>query len=146
MGHVGARPYMRATDVDPRAAFVFDGIPPDDAIGEEALGLGGAAGLEIDRLDSGLGTPAGTILLASAEGFPDGYLPAGEDVTTAGDFDARALVRADMVLVQNAAGGAVFSVGSIGWCYALSAGGYDNHVSRITGNVLDRFLRAARPA
>ena len=44
-----------------------------------------------------------------------------------------------MVLVETPAGGAVFSVGSMNWCGALSHDGYDNAVARITGNVLRRF-------
>ena len=49
-------------------------------------------------------------------------------------------VRADMTFFETAAGGAVFSVGSIAWCGSLSHNRYDNNVSRITGNVLRRFL------
>jgi N,N-dimethylformamidase len=49
-------------------------------------------------------------------------------------------VRADMVFFETAGGGAVFSTGSIAWCGALSANGYHNHVSRITENVLRRFV------
>jgi N,N-dimethylformamidase len=37
-------------------------------------------------------------------------------------------------------GGAVFSVGSMAWAGSLSHNGYQNNVSRITGNVLRRFL------
>jgi hypothetical protein len=37
-------------------------------------------------------------------------------------------------------GGAVFSIGSISWTGSLSSNAYDNNVSRITGNVLRRFL------
>ena len=38
-------------------------------------------------------------------------------------------------LLRDAAGGAVFSTGSIAWCGSLSHNGYDNNVARITGNV-----------
>jgi N,N-dimethylformamidase len=38
-------------------------------------------------------------------------------------------------------GGAVFSSGAISWCGSLSHNGYDNNVSRITENVLRKFLR-----
>ena len=37
-------------------------------------------------------------------------------------------------------GGAVFSTGSIAWCGSLSHNDYDNNVSRITENVLRRFV------
>ena len=139
MGHVGARAYERAAGLDSRAAFVFDGVPDGEPIGSAGLCLGAAASLEVDRLDRELGTPPEAILLASATGFPNAYTPAGEDVTTAAEADSAALVRADMVYVEHPSGGAVFSVGSIGWCGALSADGYTGAVARITGNVLDRF-------
>ena len=48
-------------------------------------------------------------------------------------------VRADIVFFEGPKGGAVFSVGSIAWCGALSANDGDNAVSRITENVLRRF-------
>ena len=53
------------------------------------------------------------------------------------------LVRADMVFFETPGGGAVFSVGSISWFGALARNGYDNDVSRITENVVRRFLDPA---
>ena len=50
------------------------------------------------------------------------------------------MVRADMVFYETPAGGAVFSASSIAWPGSLSHNGYDNNVSRITENVLRRFL------
>ena len=139
MGHAGALPYERAEPLDPRTAFVFDGVPADGAIGDSGLCLGAAAGLEVDRLDHSLGSPRDALVLASAIGFPPAYRPAAEDVTTLGGLDPSALVRSDVVYLENAAGGVVFSAGSIGWCGALSADAYEGPVSRMTGNVLDRF-------
>jgi N,N-dimethylformamidase len=49
-------------------------------------------------------------------------------------------IRADMVFFETPNGGAVFSVGSIAYCGSLSAGKYAGSVSRVTGNVLRRFL------
>ncbi|TIR81745.1 MAG: hypothetical protein E5X04_03690, partial [Mesorhizobium sp.] len=48
-------------------------------------------------------------------------------------------VRSDIVFFETAGGGAVFSVGSISWCMSLPINGYDNDVSRVTRNVLERF-------
>jgi N,N-dimethylformamidase len=45
-----------------------------------------------------------------------------------------------MVFFETGHGGAVFSVGSIAWAGSLSHDGYDNSVSTVTKNVLDRFL------
>jgi N,N-dimethylformamidase len=49
-------------------------------------------------------------------------------------------VRADMVFYECPNGGAVFSTGSIAWAASLAHAGYDNNVSRITDNVLRRFI------
>jgi N,N-dimethylformamidase len=103
----------------------------------------GAAGYEIDRLDVVLGTPPHALLLASATGFSDSYQHVIEEVLSTDDQQGGSVdpdVRADMVFFEGPNGGAVFSVGSIAWCGALSHNGYDNTVSRVTENVLRRFL------
>jgi N,N-dimethylformamidase len=124
------RPYVRESgSFDPRAAFVFEGVGADEPIGDFGLLFGGAAAYEVDGIDVRFGTPANALLLARASGFA----PAG---TPELDHEPRA----DMVFFETANGGAVFSTGSIGWCAALSHDDYDNNVSRITGNVLRRFL------
>jgi N,N-dimethylformamidase len=45
-----------------------------------------------------------------------------------------------MVYFETANGGAVFSVGSIAYCGSLSADNYNSSASRVTENVLRRFL------
>ncbi|WP_287388021.1 N,N-dimethylformamidase beta subunit family domain-containing protein [Mesorhizobium sp.] len=131
---------------DPRAAFVFEGIGADEQIGNFGLRGGGAAGLETDRADRDLGSPPGLLLLASADSFGYDGLPAVDEIRIthrglAGDQNAQ--IRADMVFFETAAGGAVFATGSIAWCCALSHADYENSVSRITENVLRRFLDPA---
>lgn len=51
-----------------------------------------------------------------------------------------ALIRADLTFFETPGGGAVFSTGSITFCGSLPTNDYDNDVSRILQNVLDRFL------
>ena len=51
------------------------------------------------------------------------------------------LIRAGMTYMDAPGGGAVFSTGSITFCGSLSHTGYDNNVSRILFNVLNRFGR-----
>ncbi len=146
MGWDGRAPgYLRKSgSFDERGAFVFEGIRHDEVIGDFGLVLGGAAGDELDRLDYGLGTPPHALLLASSSGHSRFVLPVIEDFTQinagfmTGDHSAN--VRADMVYFETPKGGAVFSTGSITWCGSLSHNHYDNNVSRITGNVLKRFL------
>lgn len=104
--------------------------------------MGGTAGIEIDAVDPELGTPEAAIVLATSVGHPDDMVEARESF----NMTHRALggarnpkVRSDMVLVPRTGGGAVFSTGSIGWVFSLSHDGYDNEISRILANVLDRF-------
>ena len=128
---------------DPRAAFIFEGIGEDERIGNFGVAGGGAAGLETDRMDYNLGTPANALLLASSHGLSRLYQLVPEEfdyVTTAITADENSMVRADMVFFECPNGGAVFSTGSIAWAASLSHDGYDNNVSRITENVLRRFL------
>lgn len=140
-------PYHRLEDsYDPRAAFIFEGIGRDEVIGNFGLKQGGAGGVEIDRADYGLGTPPHALVLAAASGFSDHYQLIIE-AESVGDYSRgrrrggsqNPLVRSDLVYFEGPAGGGVFSVGSIAWCGSLSHDDYDNNVSRITKNVLDRF-------
>ncbi|WP_406395586.1 LamG domain-containing protein [Streptomyces sp. NBC_00882] len=140
------RPYVRGEgSFDPRAAFVFEGIGADELIGDfpNLVNAWGASGFEIDRFDTRLGTPAHTILLASAKDFDDDMVLVSEDITLS--VADRELIRSDMVLLGYPAGGAVFSVGSIAWSGCLSYHGYDNNVARVTRNVLDTFRKEADP-
>ncbi|MFI0421114.1 N,N-dimethylformamidase beta subunit family domain-containing protein [Spongiactinospora sp. 9N601] len=142
-GH--GRPYHAAPGSrDERAAFALAGV--DGPIDADALVGHGAAGMEIDRADPALGTPPHTLVLATADGFPDSFQHAIEEVLTANSRQSASVeprVRADMVLLEHPFGGAVFSTGSIAWCTALGLDGYANPVAKVTGNVLRRFLDPA---
>ena len=145
-GNDYSQPYARQPgSFDPRAAFIFEGIGDDEPIGDfpSLMLRHGAAGYEIDRLDVALGTPPHALLLATATGFSDSYQHVIEEVLATDDQQGGTVdldVRADMVFFEGPRGGAVFSVGSIAWCGALSYNDYDNTVSRVTENVLRRFL------
>jgi len=56
----------------------------------------------------------------------------------AGDENPR--VRADMVYYPTPNGGAVFSTSSISYCGSLSHNNYDNNISKLTENVLKKFI------
>jgi N,N-dimethylformamidase len=143
--------YDRTADShDPRAAFIFDGIGPDEVIGDFGLKLGGAAADELDRADPALGTPPSTLIVATTRGkHDDSYQRAVEEVE---EMTARAggtqseHVRADMTYLETPGGGSVFSVGSIAWSASLSHNGYDNNVAQVTGNVLREFARRGSEA
>lgn len=143
------RPYERQPDsYDERASWIFDGVDPDERIGDFPCLVNGygAAGFELDRFDPALGTPHRTLLLATASGFSDSYQHVTEEVlqsTSREGGSVNPLVRADMTLLEYPDGGAVFSTGSISWAGCLSYNGYNNNVSRVTRNVLDCFASDA---
>ncbi len=131
---------------DPRARFIFDGIGDDEIIGNFGHLGGGASGSEIDAVDPMLGTPAHALVLASSEGHSKNTLIVPDEIGfhhVAMDGVQSPLVRADMTFFETPGGGAVFSVGSIAWAASLSHNDYDNNVSRISANVVRRFLDAA---
>ena len=139
--------YVRAPGADdPRAAWIFEGVP-DRILGDFGLSGGGAAGFEVDRVDTRLGSPPNTIILATSEQHGDTFIVVPEEILThlatwPGE-PPDALIRSDMAFFETGRGGAVFSVGSITFCGSLPHNGYENNISRITQNVLDRFLDPA---
>ena len=54
-----------------------------------------------------------------------------------------AVRRADMVYFETEGGGRVFSVGSITFCGSLPWNKFDNNVSRLLRNVVNRFVGAS---
>ncbi|HEX6147461.1 MAG TPA: N,N-dimethylformamidase beta subunit family domain-containing protein, partial [Acidimicrobiia bacterium] len=135
--------YWVVQPVPGRADFVFGGVDVDQPIGDFGLIMGGCVGDEVDRWDPALGSPAEAMRLATCEDLNDSYVIVVEDTIGTG-LDVTSAnnprVRADMVLMPTDNGGAVFSVGSMAWVGALSHNGYDNNVSVVTRNVLERFL------
>lgn len=135
--------YRRAPDADnPRAAFIFEGVP-DEIIGDFGLIGGGAAGIELDCITTALGSPPNMLRLASSDEHSPMMMLVNEEFgvvppNLGGDVNAR--VKADMAFGETPSGGALFCTSSIAWCGSLSHNGYENNVSKITGNVLRRFL------
>ncbi|TKT69299.1 N,N-dimethylformamidase beta subunit family domain-containing protein [Aquamicrobium sp. LC103] len=137
--------YYLRTDAsdDPRVSFIVEGIEKEERIGDFGVRIGGAVGIEIDRHDIDLGSPAHAIVLATSHGLGTGALPTPEEFRTMVhglDGEQNALVRADMVFFETPNGGAVFATGSISFALSLSTNDYRNNVSQLTGNVVRRFL------
>ncbi|HLW64172.1 MAG TPA: N,N-dimethylformamidase beta subunit family domain-containing protein, partial [Gemmataceae bacterium] len=98
--------------------FAGTGLKSGETFGEKSLHMrcpGGASGHETDKMSGS--SPKGTQLLAKGLNPDDGG--------------------AEMVLFEPPGGGAVFSAGSI--CYPSSLM-VDDNVSKITANVIRRFL------
>ena len=99
--------------------FAGTGLKNGDRFGESCQHQripGGASGHETDKISKS--SPANTRLLAQGENPGEGG--------------------AHLVIHQPEGGGAVFSAGSICWPSSLLV---DDHVSRITSNVVRRFLK-----
>ncbi|MBI5055594.1 MAG: hypothetical protein HZB61_03125 [Nitrospirae bacterium] len=102
--------------------FSSTGLKNGDLIGKDGLnvsltGKPGASGWETDKIYPL--APDGTTLLAKGINEGDGG--------------------AEMVIYQENGGGSVFSVGSISFGGSLLS---DSHISQITKNVVERFLKA----
>jgi N,N-dimethylformamidase len=139
--------YYRRTPAsrNPRARFIFDGIE-DEILGDFGVAWGGAAGLELDAFNPSLGSPAWALVVASSEDHSNAFQLVNEEINVSfagADGRFSPAVRADMVFYEHPGGGAVFSTGSIAYVGSLAHKGYDNNVSRLTLNVLRRFLDPA---
>lgn len=126
---------------NPRAAFIFEGIQ-GDIIGDFGKYAGGAAAEEVDSANIKRGTPRHALIVATSENIKWPYDASGEGLV---DWRYRLNVKgpkADIVFYETPNGGAVFSVGSMGWRASLNHNGFKNNVSQMTGNVLRRFADA----
>ena len=128
---------------DNHHAWIFEGVK-DELFGGYGFSGGGAAGFELDRLDHRLGSPLNAVVLASSEGHERKDFVVvheerlGLDTTIPGQTLDQ-LIRADMTYIEKPKGGAIFSVGSITYCGTLPHNKFDNDVSRLTFNVINKF-------
>lgn len=138
-----SRLYRIHDDARAAAPWFFEGIA-GSVIGDTGFIDGNAAGDKLDRVDADLGTPPGTVVLASSGNHPEGIQRAAEELlqlfhgSASGPNDPD--VRADMVWFETPGGGAVFSAGSISYLSSIMADDGDNSSSRALRNVLNRFL------
>ncbi|MCQ0988040.1 LamG domain-containing protein [Jiella marina] len=139
-----SRYFSRTPDSnDPRVSWAFEGIEYDENLGNFGLVGGGAAGLELDIVDTTLGSPPHTLTVATSAGrHTEAYLLVMEDF----GFNQQGLdgtthprVRGDIAYHETPNGGACFSFSSIAYCGSLPWNNCDNNISRLTKNVLDRF-------
>jgi hypothetical protein len=133
---------------DPRYAWVFRGIEADEPIGAQGFG-GPASGNEVDKFDLQNGSPNTAVVLATTLGHPEWFeiepleirFPFQHPVGVRGSETRE--IRSDMVLLETARGGQVFSVGSINWYNAMVWNNFDNSAAKVTLNVLRHFLDQA---
>jgi len=148
-GFNGSRPYMATPAAKSEGgSWVFDGVDISKPIGEfpNLQLVGGPAGEEVDRADYALGTPATSLVLAQATNFPASYNHVVEEVNTSTDQTNGTVndaVRADMTLTYYPNGGAVWTPASMIWSGSFFYNNYQNDITKITRNVLDKFASGA---
>jgi N,N-dimethylformamidase len=139
--------YYRRTEAshDPRAVFIFDGVP-EEVLGDFGILQGGAAGLEIDCVDPMLGTPPHALVVARSENHSNTYELVNEEIRVGHGLTDGVInqqIHADMVFFETQSGGAVFSTGSIAYAGSFGHRNFDNPIARMTWNVLHRFVDPA---
>jgi N,N-dimethylformamidase len=116
---------------DPTYAFVFEGVS-GETVGNFGLNLGSAAAYEMDSVYEWQRSDDWRPVTLARATHPTFFPPMRMPVPAA----------CDIAIMASAQGGAVFAAGSVAWTGSLSDHGYENSVSRITENVLRRFLSA----
>ena len=135
--------YYKRRPVPPELDWIFDGIS-DDKLGDFGLCGGGAAGFELDRADTRLGTPENAIVIATSENHSDDFILVPEEmlthITTLPGPPQDELIHADMIWFETDSGGSVFSVGSITFCGSPPHNNFNNNISMLLTNVLNHML------
>ena len=130
---------------DPRVSWAFDGIGEEEKLGNFGLVGGGAAGTELDIVDTMLGSPPHTLVVATSAGrHTEGYLLVMEDF----GFNQQGLdgtqhprIRSDIAFHETPNGGGCFAFSSIAFCGALPWNNCQNNISKLVANVLNRFMQ-----
>jgi N,N-dimethylformamidase len=141
----------KASYDDKRVSWMFQGMEDEEIFGDFGLSGGGAAGFELDRADHKLGTPLNCIVVARSEDHDQRtFVPVHEEllthVSTITGLVPSELIHADIVIFPSTEDGegGVFSTGSITFCGSLSHDNYNNNISKLMVNVLNRF-RSEKP-
>mmetsp|Transcript_14107 Transcript_14107/g.23466 ORF Transcript_14107/g.23466 Transcript_14107/m.23466 type:complete len:729 (-) Transcript_14107:57-2243(-) len=155
-GQFEGMPYYR-TCRDRAFDWVFEGVEKEAEeeeeheeaeegapLGDFGFSGGGAAGYELDRVDTKLDEGLVITILAQAYDQRASYMLVPEEQLThlsnlSGTSEAE-VKRADMVYFTTPTGGQVFSVGSITFCGSLPWNNFDNNISKLLLNVMKRFL------
>jgi N,N-dimethylformamidase len=143
----GAAAYKRSqASYDDAVSFLYEGVT-STVIGETGFDMGAAAGDEVDRFDLVIGSPPWGVVVGSSLPLSKYYKRAIEEIqitreNTGGDYDKD--VRADLVLIEQASGGFVFSVGSISWIQSMAVGYFTSATARVTENALQAALARSR--
>jgi len=140
--------YYQRTEASyqPEVSWLFKGVE-SEAFGDFGLSGGGAAGFELDQSDPLLGTPEHTHVIAVSEGHGASFKASPEEIMTwtmkLDNQRPHPGISAHMTYTEPKEGrGSIFAAGSITFLGSLSYNNYDNDVSRIIENYINRCLYA----
>jgi len=131
---------------DSRVAFMTTGLDlrAGQPFGDKGYMGGGAAGFELDSVNPKYGTPPHALVVAKGVVIHPDYGWVNEDMLVhrhplpQADWSC-----ADMTFFETAAGGAVFSVGSMTYAGSLMVDGGNSLIGKLTANVVRRFADPA---
>jgi len=145
-GNFYGHPYKRKC-FESKFDWVFEGIK-EDQIGDFGFSGNGAAGFELDHIDSHLTSIKDITLLAQSkasknpeENFilvPESQLTHLSNIKHLPEDE---ILQADMVYFEIPGGGSVFSTGSITFCGSLPWNKFDNNVSKLLENIINKSIK-----
>ena len=144
-GNFYGHPYERKC-FDSKFDWIFEGIK-DNKIGDFGFSGNGAAGFELDHIDSDLTSKKDIILLAQSKASKDpkeNFILVPESQLThlsnIKHLPEEEILQADMVYFNVPGGGSVFSTGSITFCGSLPWNNFDNNVSKLLENIIKKSI------
>ncbi|MDA9234041.1 hypothetical protein N9O80_02300 [Candidatus Pelagibacter sp.] len=144
-GNFYGHPYERKC-FDSKYDWVFEGIK-DNKIGDFGYSGNGAAGFELDHIDSHLTSTKDITLLAQSKASKDPkenfvLVPESQltHLSNIKHLPEEEILQADMVYFKVPGGGSVFSTGSITFCGSLPWNNFDNNISKLLENIIKKSI------
>ena len=144
-GNFYGHPYKRKC-FDSKFDWVFEGIK-DNKIGDFGFSGNGAAGFELDHIDSHLTSIKDITLLAQSKASKDPkekfiLVPESQltHLSNIKHLPEEEILQADMVYFEVPGGGSVFSTGSITFCGSLPWNNFQNNISKLLENVIKKSI------
>ena len=145
-GNFYGHPYKRKC-FDSKFDWVFEGIK-EDQIGDFGFSGNGAAGFELDHIDSHLTSIKDITLLAQSKASKDpdeNFILVPESrlthLSNIKHLPEEEILQADMIFFEVPGGGSVFSTGSITFCGSLPWNNFNNNVSKLLENIVNRSIK-----
>ena len=144
-GNFYGHPYERKC-YDSKFDWIFKGIK-DNFIGDFGFSGNGAAGFELDHIDSHLASIKDITLLAQSKASKDpkeNFILVPESrlthLSNIKHLPEEDILQADMVYFEVPGGGSVFSTGSITFCGSLPWNNFNNNVSKLLENIVKKSI------